>query len=591
MTRSEPGLRLPLALGAGLLACLVALAGLQYRWIAQLSEAERVRLQASLESGVASFCDRFDRELTRASRGFQPPDGIADAGLQADLASRLARWRSSALEPGLVKELLVVTRIGGGDVELQRLDETAGRLVPATWSAELDSVLRIFRARGKVPLLDEELPGLVLPVRLPPPPPREGEPPEPAERRPPREHVIVRLDRAFLVDDLLPRLARQELGGNGGIAYSVTVLVAASPGTVVFRGGPGLDAERAGGRPDASRELFALRFFPELANPPGTNAPPRREGRPADPPEGRGRAGDGAPEAGRWLLEARHPSGSLEAAVSGARRRNLGISLAVLALLATAVALLVVSTRRAQRLARQQMDFVAAVSHELKTPLTAIRSAGQNLADGIVDEPEKVRKYGALVEREGRRLTEMVGRVLAFSGIRSGSQSFHMRPVTVRALVEGVLQDARPGLEERRVEVETDLPTGLPDVWGDEPALRQALSNLVDNAVKYGGRGRWVAVRARVASGPRGDEVVLSVSDRGIGVSRSDLHRVFDPFFRSAEASSAGIAGSGLGLAVVRGIAEAHGGRCTAESVPGAGSTFSLHLPVARGAAGKGESA
>ncbi|MCE7959615.1 MAG: hypothetical protein DYH06_17015, partial [Acidobacteria bacterium ACB2] len=100
MTRSETGLRLPLALGAGLLACLVALAGLQYRWIAQLSEAERARLQASLESGVASFCDRFDRELARASRGFQPPDGIADAGLQADLASRLARWRSNAPEPG-----------------------------------------------------------------------------------------------------------------------------------------------------------------------------------------------------------------------------------------------------------------------------------------------------------------------------------------------------------------------------------------------------------------------------------------------------------------------------------------------------------
>jgi signal transduction histidine kinase len=267
--------------------------------------------------------------------------------------------------------------------------------------------------------------------------------------------------------------------------------------------------------------------------------------------------------------------------VAGARSRNLAVSLVVLVLLATTMALLVVSTRRAQRLARQQMEFVAAVSHELKTPLTAMRSAAQNLADGIVDDPEKIRRYGALIEKEGRRLTEMVGRVLTFASLRSGSLAIRPRPVAVRGLVDAVLADFRWVLEEKKVDVETDLAGDLPPVSGDETALRQALANLVDNALKYGGQGRWLRVRAHAESGSRGDEVVLAVSDRGMGVRRADLPRLFEPFFRSAEAAAAGVGSSGLGLAVVRGIAEAHGGRVTADSVPGQGSTFAIRLPVA----------
>jgi signal transduction histidine kinase len=285
----------------------------------------------------------------------------------------------------------------------------------------------------------------------------------------------------------------------------------------------------------------------------------------------------------------RHPAGSLEAAVAVARRRNLALSLGVLLLLGTTASLLVVSTRRAQRLARQQLDFVAAVSHELKTPLTAMRSAGQNLADGIVDDPEKIRKYGALIEREGRRLTEMVGRVLAFAGIRSGMQTYHMQPVRIRALVDGVLSDLRWVLEEKRIQVEVDVAESLPDVRGDEPALRQALGNLVDNAVKYGGGARWIGIRARVATGPHGEGVVVAISDHGIGVRRKDLSRLFEPFFRGTEASSSGISGSGLGLAVVRGVVEAHGGHVGADSVPGKGSTFTIHLPAEPSASGAEE--
>ena len=129
-----------------------------------------------------------------------------------------------------------------------------------------------------------------------------------------------------------------------------------------------------------------------------------------------------------------HPSGSLEAAVSSQRRRNLAISSSVLGLLGASMGLLVLATRRAQRLAKQQMEFVAAVSHELRTPLAVIRSAAENLADGVVHDEARIRRYGELMRTEGRRLTEMVEQILEFAGIQSGQRGFALRPVGVGPL-------------------------------------------------------------------------------------------------------------------------------------------------------------
>ncbi len=583
LRRSGPGPALPIAIGAVLVTALAALALLQYRWIAQLSAAEQERLKAGVEASAARFADALDRELTRASRDLQPADGLPEEELAADLAARLARWRTNAPEAKLVRDLLVVSRLGRDELALRRLDEPTGSLVPAEWGNELEPVRRIFLARGRVPLLDGEIPGLVLPVRevaqREEGGPREGPPREPEARRPLRDHVVVRVDRAWVASQLFPRVALREFGVRGELPYALRVSETVGTGAALFESGPAV--ADGGGPPDVAQRLFALRAFPELAAPPGARSP-RRDGRAADPRAESDRE-PRRPDEGRWVLEVRHPAGSLDAAVAGARRRNLAVSLGVLLLVAVTVSLLAVSARRAQRLARQQMDFVAAVSHELKTPLTAMRSAGQNLAAGIVDDPEKVKRYGALVEREGRRLTEMVGRVLAFAGIRSGARTLRREPVDVRALVEAALADARWVLEERHVAVETEYAEELPPVLGDEASLRQALANLLDNALKYGGAARWIGVQARVVAGTRGEEVVLSVSDRGAGIRRGDLHRLFEPFFRGEGTGS--VPGSGLGLAVVRGLVEAHGGHVTVDSAPGKGSTFSIRLPAAWGVA------
>jgi signal transduction histidine kinase len=227
------------------------------------------------------------------------------------------------------------------------------------------------------------------------------------------------------------------------------------------------------------------------------------------------------------------------------------------------------------------MEFVAGVTHELRTPLAVIRSAGENLADGLVADAAQIRSYGALVRDEGRRLTEMVEQVLALAGAESGRAAAPPKPVRLRPLVDAVLESCDAEIRAAAIEVETDVPEGLPSVLGDEAALRRALRNLLDNAVKYAGESAWIAVRARVGDGERGPEVQLIVEDHGLGVAPEDLPRIFEPFYRGREAVARQIHGSGLGLSLVRRIAESHGGRVTVETGGGTGSSFTLRLPVA----------
>ncbi len=301
-------------------------------------------------------------------------------------------------------------------------------------------------------------------------------------------------------------------------------------------------------------------------------------GGPQGPPgQGQGPQGQRGPR-GAWTLVVRRRGGSLDEMVAAFRRRNLAIGAGIVALAAVTTALMTIATQRAQRLARQQMEFVAAVTHELNTPLTAIRSAGQNLADGVVAEPAQVRRYGDLILGEGRRLSRLVSQVLDYAGIESGRQAYALQPTAVGEAVAGALEDCRALLAERRARVESDLDPRLPAVVADPAALRRALRNLVENAAKYGGPDPWIGILARHAGG----EVAITVEDHGPGIRREDLPHLFEPFFRSRQAGADTPPGSGLGLSVVSRIARAHRGRVTCASGGGRrGSAFTLHLPAA----------
>jgi signal transduction histidine kinase len=222
------------------------------------------------------------------------------------------------------------------------------------------------------------------------------------------------------------------------------------------------------------------------------------------------------------------------------------------------------------------MEFVAGVTHELNTPLAAIRSAGQNLADGIVTDPAQVRRYGGLIEKEGGRLTALVAQVLDFAGIESASRAYASEPLSVAEVVDEVLRDHRLVLEQAGMAVERDVAPGLPEVQGDRPALRRALANLVANAAKFASSGGWIAVRAT----PGGRGVLLRVEDRGPGIPRDERERVFEPFYRGPAAEQNATPGNGLGLSLVRHVVRAHGGSVHVETRDGGGTAVVVELPA-----------
>jgi signal transduction histidine kinase len=586
--------------GVMLLLLLAVVAWLQYRWVGQVSEAERDRMQAALRARATQFSEDFNREITRAYVWFQvdPTPGAADPEGSLPVAWR--RWKSSAPRPALVRGVYAVLHQAGAGPILRRVNPETFALASVEWPAEFEGIQRGIQEselinsvesrltiiRHGVPTVHADLPALVVPV------PQmhffagRGEPRLPDADRS-VAYTIVLLDRDYLSREFLPSLAARYFGADQGHDYRVVVAERQDRSRVIYRSDPGASAQESG-TPDASADLLAIRLediatfrLTAVQPAPGGVRPPESSRFAVSIFQQRTKEGEMPVRANLapWTVALTHRAGSLEAAVARVRRRNLLVSSGVLALLATSMVLMTVAAQRAQRLARQQVEFVAGVSHELRTPLAVIRSAGENLADGVVDDPAQIRRYGELVKGEGERLTRMVEQVLAFAGAQSAPRAAGV--VDIASVVEDVLHASGPLFDAAGVRVDVGIEPRLPAVTGDAGALRRAVDNLVSNALKYGGEGRWIGVRARAEPARDPREVQVIVADRGLGIDPVDQTRVFQPFFRAASATAAQIHGTGLGLSLVKSIVENHGGRVTLESAPGRGSTFTLHLPVA----------
>jgi two-component system phosphate regulon sensor histidine kinase PhoR len=202
---------------------------------------------------------------------------------------------------------------------------------------------------------------------------------------------------------------------------------------------------------------------------------------------------------------------------------------------------------------------------------------GEMLMLGKVKTPEKGAEYAGIITRESERLSRLIDNVLDFSRIERGKAAYEMKPGDLAEVIERALDFFRYRLERENRQIEVDLPKELPLSMLDENAMTLLVLNLVDNAIKYGGSAP-ISVRLRFNA--RRQEIVLTVQDRGIGIAPDEQRKVFERFYRARTVRNANIRGSGIGLALVTHITEAHGGRIAIESTPGQGSTFAVTLPL-----------
>ena len=233
---------------------------------------------------------------------------------------------------------------------------------------------------------------------------------------------------------------------------------------------------------------------------------------------------------------------------------------------------------RELEVARLQSDFVAAVSHEFRTPLASLCQLSEMLSDGRVPNEARRQEYYEGLRHASERLRRLVESLLDFGRMQAGAQQYRFELLETGSFFRGVAEEFAQETRERGYQVDITQQSYLPPLKADREALARALWNLLDNAVKYSPQNRTVWAKAICENG----RVAISVSDKGVGIAPHERKKIFKKFFRAASAEVAGAKGTGLGLTMVEHIVAAHGGQMLVESEPGVGSTFTILLPSAK---------
>ena len=283
-----------------------------------------------------------------------------------------------------------------------------------------------------------------------------------------------------------------------------------------------------------------------------------------------------------------HPFSNWKAAI-GLKNTNLdelarnsflhsaGATVLVLVFLLGGIALAIRATDREVRLAQAKSNFVSNVSHELKTPLSLISLFSEILELGRVDEEEKKREYYRIIRHESRRLNKTIDNILDFSRIEAGRKTYQLVDGDMAEVIEHVLSTHRYQIINSGFDIQTNIQRDLPSVLIDREAMAQAISNLLDNAIKYSGKVKQLSITAKML----GADLAIEIADHGIGIPRAEQAKIFEKFYRVGNGLVHDVKGSGLGLSLVKHIIEAHNGTISVESDAVNGSRFTILLPPA----------
>ena len=277
-----------------------------------------------------------------------------------------------------------------------------------------------------------------------------------------------------------------------------------------------------------------------------------------------------------WGLRTSYGPLPIPEIVSASTRPQLALMIVLAVAMALGVFLVAGAAAREVRVAELKSNFVASVSHDLKTPLALIQLFAETLELGRVRTPDRAQHYYRVINDEAKKLTRLIENILDFSRMEAGLRPYRMEPADLSETVHKVLARMQTQFEQGQFNVTPKVEADLPRILADEGAAEQAIENLLANAMKYSGDAKTIEIEAKRANG----HIVISVTDHGIGISRREQGRIFRKFYRVQRELGGGPQGTGLGLAIVDHTMRGHGGFVRVESEPDHGSTFSLHFPI-----------
>ena len=276
------------------------------------------------------------------------------------------------------------------------------------------------------------------------------------------------------------------------------------------------------------------------------------------------------------VLAIKYPGTTIDEIGAKILRNNYIILAALSLVMAGGVFLTYRNISREMKLARLKSDFVANVSHELRTPLALIRLYAETLELGRLTAQEKYQEYFRIIREESERLTALINNILDFSRIEAGRKEYEFKETNLAELVRATLDSYRFQIEQNGFAFEENISGDIPPLNVDREAIARSLLNLVNNALKYSKDQKYIGVSLYRSNG----SVKLEVQDRGIGIAAGEQDKIFEKFYRCGDPLVHNTKGSGLGLSLVRHIAQAHGGTVFVESVPEKGSKFTIALPI-----------
>jgi signal transduction histidine kinase len=606
---------------SGIAILLILVAFLQYHWNMQIRQATEVRLGADLESVMMKWHLNLYRELSTICIALQvgPDSGAQDHW--SDYLRRYEGWRSAPNDtrfieniysnPDVVSGIYIYEASSGANGRWFVLDPDADRIEPSSKPAELKALLLRLQQRSanlrvalrawqgddlsqaeapekESPALrtsrtkaitgwqfDENIPAIAHPILR-----RTA---NVVSAKNPVDWLVVVLNRDTITRRIFPELAHQYFEDSQGLEYRLAVVSVGKTSRLLY------SSDSSFGIADMSRADSVMNIFgppPESTEGSFWQVVNDRESLRGE--EWHRFSGpvwfpvfQQDEESQHWILFLKRRTGSMEASVTKVWQANLFAGAVVLLLLAASMFLVLIATRHERAVAAMQMDFVTSISHELRSPLTAMLAAGQNLSDGVARD---VSHYGALVTAQARQLIDLVDQIVLFAALKDGKKKYQLMALTINEALESLRKTTLAVLATGGFEVHLQIEENLPCILADKQALVRCLKNLIENAAKYSGDSRWIGISAQPEEPSNPDAgVKITVADHGVGIAPSELPRIFEPFYRGPGAIAAQIHGSGLGLSVVKHIVNAMHGRLSVSSKVGEGSTFVMHLRGAEG--------